>query len=253
MQGIKKLLEKNPGLLRVESPDEKRGIRQRYEEALRYDKVEELAKEYVSWGANMPNWKVDHLTIEKNFNFGKTIAKEYAINLLEIERLFNEVLPKYIGGGFLGFFISGIYRDMIGKDNVLRLNTMRYSASISGLGCQHKCGRLEIISDKVYYVGMEMASGEIVVYGNVGNYLGKSMKGGRIYVDGNARNWVGAKMEGGCILIKGNARDIVGEKMTGGEIIIGGDAGYWIGDGATGGVIRVRDAKMKSSSVITLF
>ncbi len=241
MQGIKKLLEKNPGLLRVKSTYENRRIKKRYEDALRYDKYEEVAKEYISWALNMPNWKVDYITIDKNFNFGKTIAKEYSADLLDIEKIFNEVLPQYISGGFLGFFISGMYNDMIGKDDILKLSTIRYFSSISGLGYQHRCGRLEITGDKTHYVGQEMSGGEIVVYGNAGNYVGKSMKGGLIYIEGNTRNWLGSKMEGGRILIKGNTKDIIGEKMNGGEIIIGGDAGYWIGEGATGGTIKIKE------------
>lgn len=245
MQGIKRLLEKNPGLLRVESLDhEKKERRHRYEETLKYDKVDELAREYISWGSGIPSWKIDSFVIEKIFNFGKDIAREYAINLLEIERLFNDVLPRYMRGGLLGFFISGLYKDIIREDDVLRLNLMRYPASISGLGYLHSHGRLEIVGDKGYYLGMEMDGGEILISGNVGNYLGKLMKGGRIIVDGSARNWGGEKMEGGLILIKGNAGNIVGKGMTGGEIVIEGNVGYWVGDDARGGIIRVKDTEI---------
>lgn len=240
MQGIKKLLEKNPGLLRVSSLDQKKEGRYKYEQTLKYDKVNELAREYISWASSIPGWKVDAFIIEKIFNFGKGAAREYAINLSEIERLFNEVLPRYGRGGSLGFFISGLYENLIMEGDVLRLNLMNYPATISGLGYRHSYGSLEIIGDRAYYVGMEMEAGEIQVSGNVGNYLGKSMKGGRLIIDGNARNWIGEEMEGGFILISGGAGHIVGKKMTGGEIVIRGDAGYWIGDDATGGMIRVK-------------
>ncbi len=64
MQGIRKLLEKNPGLLRVESLDhEKKERRHRYEETLKYDKVDELAREYISWGSGIPSWKIDSFVI----------------------------------------------------------------------------------------------------------------------------------------------------------------------------------------------
>jgi hypothetical protein len=245
MQSIKKLLEKNPGLLRFESLDpEKKERRHRYEEALKYDKVDEIAKEYISWGSSMPVWKIDFSTIEKIFNFGKGIVREYAINLLEIKRLFNEILPRYGRGGSLGFFISGLYKDIIREDDVLRLNLTKYPASISGLGYRHNHGRIEIVGNKAYYIGMEMEGGEILVSGNVGNYLGKSMKGGRITVDGSARNWIGEKMEGGFILTKGDAGNIVGKGMTEGEIVIEGDVGYWVGDEAKGGIIRVKDTEI---------
>ncbi|MBM4128722.1 MAG: hypothetical protein FJ243_01235 [Nitrospira sp.] len=242
MQGIKRLLERNPDLLRVGSLDpERREKRQMYEEALKYDKVEELAREYIRWGSGIPSWEIDYFVIEKIFNFGKGRSIEYSINLLEIERLFNEALPRYMRGGLLGFFISGLYRDIIRESDLLQLNLRRYPASISGLGYRHGCGRLELIGDRAYYLGMNMEGGEILVRGNAGNYLGKSMKGGRIIVEGNARNWVGERMKAGFILIKGDAGNIVGKKMTGGEIVIEGDAGYWIGDDARGGLIRVRE------------
>ncbi|MEW6417992.1 MAG: hypothetical protein AB1480_07710 [Nitrospirota bacterium] len=245
MQGIKRLLEKNPGLLRVESLDpEKKERKHRYEEALNYDKLDEIAKEYMSWGSGIPGWRIDHFTIEKIFNFGNGISREYAINLLEIERLFNETLPRYGRGGSQGFFISGLYKEVIREDDVLRLNLTKYPASISGLGYRHSHGRLEIVGNKAYYIGMKMTGGEILVSGNAGNYLGKSMKGGQIIVDGYVRNWAGEKMEGGIILIKGDAGNIVGKGMTGGEIIIEGNVGYWIGDEARGGLIRVKDTEI---------
>ncbi|MEW6213753.1 MAG: hypothetical protein AB1478_00900 [Nitrospirota bacterium] len=249
MQGIKRLLEKNPDLLRVESLDpERRERRHRYEEALKYDKVEELAREFVSWGSKIPSWKTDSITIEKIFSIGKRFAREYDVDILEIERLFNEVLSNYMRGGLLGFFISGLYRDIIRENDFLRLNLRRYPASISGLGYKHSCGRLEIVGDKAYYLGIEMEGGEILVSGNVGNYLGKSMKGGRIIVDGSARNWVGERMEGGFILIKGDVGNIVGKKMTGGEIVVEGDVGYWVGDDAKGGMIRVASRSLGNHS-----
>ena len=254
MQAIKRLLEKNPSLLRIKSFDAgKRERRHRYEEVLKYDKVDELAKEYIGWGSKIPNWKIDSFIIDKILNFGRGAAREYDINLLEIERLFNEVLTHYMRGGLLGFFISGLYKDIIREDDVLRLNLMRYPASISGLGYRHSCGGLEIIGNKAYYIGMEMEGGKILVSGNVGNHLGKSMKGGRIIIDGSAKNWVGENMEGGFILIKGDSGNIVGKKMTGGEIVIEGDVGYWVGDDAKGGLICIKDTLMKATDARDLY
>lgn len=241
MQSIKRLLERNPNLLRVDPiAPEKKEKRYRYEKALRYDKVEELARESVAWLSQIPPWRTDSFTIERIFNFGKDIAKEFKVNLLEIERLFNEILPRYMRGGLSGFLVSGLYSDIIGDEDVIKLVVGRYSASISGLGYRHRAGRLEIIGSRAYYVGMEMERGEILVRGNVGNHLGKSMKGGSIIIEGNARNWVGEKMQGGNILIKGNAGHVIGKKMKGGDIVIEGNAGEWIGDDAEGGTISVR-------------
>jgi hypothetical protein len=245
MKSIKRLLEKNPDILRTDSLDlnKKRERRHRYEKGLRYDKVEELAREFISLGAKIPSWKIDSSTIEKIFNLGKNASREYGVNLLEIEKLFNDVFPKCMRGGLLGFFISGLYKDVIREQDVLILEIRKYPASISGLGYRHSCGRLEIIGNKAYYVGIEMEGGEMIIRGSVGNHLGKAMKGGRIIIEGDARNWVGEKMENGLILIEGNAGHIVGKKMTGGEIVIRGDVGYWVGDEAEGGMIRIKDAE----------
>lgn len=248
MKSIKRLLEKNPNILRVESNDlEKKERKRRYEKSLKYDKVEEIAREFNIFGSRIPSWKIDSVTIEEIFNLGKGVAEEYDLTLLEIERLFNDVLPKYIRGGLLGFFISGLCREIIRERDILRFDLRKYPASISGLGCRHPCGRLEITGNKTYYIGMEMEGGEILIRGSVGNYLGRLMKGGRIIIEGDARNWVGEGMKGGLIMIVGNACHIIGKKMEGGEIIIQGNVGYWVGDEAQGGIIRIKDTLMMAA------
>jgi hypothetical protein len=249
MQGIKRLIENNPEILKVHSLDpEKNERRFRYEAGLRYDKVEELARGFISWALKIPSWRIDSSTRGKMFDVGKNASKEYDVNLQEIERLFSDVLSKYMRGGLLGFYISGLCKYLMKDKDTLKLDLRKYPASISGLGYRHSCGRLEVTGNKAYYLGMKMEGGEIVVKGNVGNYLGKSMKGGCIIVEGDAKNWVGEKMQGGLILIKGNAGNIIGEKMTGGEINIKGDAGYWIGEDATGGMIRLKDYNFNKST-----
>lgn len=248
MNSIKRLLEKNPYILKLDSVDlEKKERRSRYEKALKYEKVEEIAREFIFFGSSIPSWKTDSVNIEKIFSLGKDVAKEYSVNLLEIERIFNDVLPKYMRGGLIGFFISGLCRETIRKKDILRLDLRKYPASISGLGYRHPCGMLEINGNKTYYLGMEMEGGEILIRGSVGNYLGKSMKGGRIIIEGDARNWVGEGMKGGLIMIMGNAGHIIGKKMLGGEIIIKGDAGYWVGDEAQGGIIRIKETPVIST------
>ncbi|MEN2985155.1 MAG: hypothetical protein ABDH16_00590 [Thermodesulfovibrionaceae bacterium] len=239
MQSLIKILNRNPQLIRIESLKEKK-VRDKYEKSIKYDKLSEVAKQYSEFVLNIPKWKVDRNSIEKNFNFGVKIVKDYSLCLQDIEKLFNEILPKYFGGGFIGFFISGAYHEIISDNDTIKFNLGVYPASISGLGFRHPIGRVEIIGDRAYYVGMLMTGGEIYVFGNTGNYIGKEMKGGRIIVYGNARNFIGDKMEGGSILIKGNALDAVGMRMTGGQIIIEGTAGYWIGEGAKGGVIKIQ-------------
>lgn len=238
MQSLIKILNKNPHLIRIESLKENTAKR-KYEDSIKYDRLHEIAKEYFELVSNIPKWKVDRYSIEKNFNFGIKIARDYFLSLNEAEKLFNHILPEYFGGGFIGFFISGLYHEIIKQDTTLKLKVKKYQASIAGLGFRHPSGILEIIGDKAYHVGMQMNSGEIHVFGNSGNHIGKEMKDGKIIICGNARNFVGEKMKGGSILIKGNALDAIGMKMTGGEIIIEGKAGYWIGEGAKGGVIKI--------------
>lgn len=238
MQSLIKIVKKNPELIRIESLKEKR-VKGRYEKSLRYNRLSEIARQYAEFVSNVPKWKVDRYSIERNFNFGIKITKDYFLSLQDIEKLFNDILPEYFGGGFIGFFISGLYHEIIKDSDTLKLNLRVYPASISGLGFRHPAGRLEIMGDKAYHVGMQMIAGEIYISGNTGNYIGKEMKGGRIVVYGNARNFVGDKMEGGSILVKGNVLDAIGMRMTDGEIIIEGKAGYWIGEGAKGGIIKI--------------
>lgn len=238
MSSLIKILNKNRELIRIESLKEKT-VKERYEKSIRYDRLSEIARQYAEFVFNIPKWKIDRDSIEKNFNFGIKITKDYFLNIQDIEKLFNEVLPKYLRGGFIGFFISGAYHEIIRDSDTLKLNLRGYPTSISGIGFRHTAGKLEIIGDKAYHVGTQMTGGEIYIFGNAGNYIGKEMKGGRIIVHGNARSFIGDKMEGGSILIKKNALDAIGMKMTGGEIIIEGKAGYWIGEGAKGGVIKI--------------
>lgn len=238
MQSLIKILKKNPELIRIGSLKEKT-VKDKYEKSIRHDRLSEIAKQYAEFVLNIPKWKVDRYSIERNFNFGIKITKEHFLTLQDIEKLFNDILPQYFGGGFIGFFISGLYYEIIKDSDTLKLNLRVYPASISGLGFRHPVGRLEIVGDKAYHVGMLMTGGEINIFGNSGNYIGKEMKGGRIIIYGNARNFVGDKMEGGLILVRGDVLDAIGMKMMGGEIIIEGKAGYWIGEGARGGTIKV--------------
>ena len=238
MQSLIKILKKNPDLIRVDSFKEKT-IKRKYEKSIKYDRLTEIARQYAEFVSDTPKWKVDRYSIEKNFNFGLKISKDCSLTLNDVEKLFNNILPEYFGGGFIGFFISGTYHEIIKESDTLRLNLRVYPASISGLGFRHPCGKLEISGNKAYHVGMQMTGGQIVIFGNTGNYIGKEMKEGKIIVHGTARNFIGDRMEGGSILIKGNTLDAVGMRMIGGQIVIEGTAGYWIGEGSKGGVIKI--------------
>ncbi len=194
-----------------------------------------VAEEFVEFVRELPNWKLE--IFEDVFNFGKKICIDCRLGLEDIEVMFNDILPNYVRGGLIGCFISGLYHNILGDGDVLRLNLYKYSGSISGLGYMHKKGKLIVYGNRAFCLGYKMRGGIIEVFGNVGNYLGKQMEGGEIIVHGNARNWVGEKMKGGRIVIKGNAGDIIGYKMEGGEIVIKGKVGSWVGEDLRGGRI----------------
>jgi hypothetical protein len=241
MEAIRKLLEKNPDLLRSSSVDlGKRKRIQRYDQVIedQYDKLEDIATEYLAWVAKMPGWRLE--AGEKVFGYGKKIAEEYDLNLNEVALLFNETLPKRLRGALLGFLVSGAYNEVIGDGDLLLLDLTKYAGTVSGLGYRHPRGKLEISGNRTYYLGVNMKDGEIVLRGNAGNHVGTFMQGGQIIIEGNACNWTGQHMRGGVIRIQGNAGHIIGKNMMGGEIVIEGDAGYWVADGMKKGIISIR-------------
>lgn len=236
MQNLFKIIAKNPDLIRIDNYREK-ASRKKYESSIQYDRLLEVAKEYAQFAKDIPLWRVDSHTIEQNFSFGIKMAREIMLKIEDVGRLFNEHLPKFFDGGCIGFFVSGLYHETIKSHDSIKLNLKVFKVSVSGLGYRHNAGRLEIIGDKAYYLGMQMKGGEIHVLGNTGNHIGGEMTGGVITIQGNSRNFIGEKMQEGKIIIKGNALDAIGIKMLGGEIIIEGKAGQWIGAAAKGGKI----------------
>ncbi len=241
MKSIKTLIENNPDLLRCGSVDlDKKKRIHKYSRIIEdsYDKLEDIAGEYRSWVVKIPVWRPE--TGERVFHFGKEIAEEYDLNLNEVRKLFNEVLPQGMRGAMLGFFVSGTYHTLIRKADTLLLDLTKYRCAVSGLGYRHPRGKLEIAGNRAYYLGLNMRDGKILLKGYAGSHVGTWMGGGRIVIEGNVGNWVGWHLSGGVIRIKGNAKDIIGKKMTGGEIIVEGNAGGWVGDGMIDGVIRIQ-------------
>ncbi|HID43334.1 MAG TPA: hypothetical protein EYP30_06110 [Archaeoglobaceae archaeon] len=241
MRGIERLLKKNPNILSIEPEEilQKKGRKTLYGDKITsdFDKLNEIAREFVRKASEIPHWRMKYL--EKIYSMGIRTADEFSVTLDEVERLFNEVMFRYVRGGLFGAFITGMYSSIIKRDETIHLDLSNYF-SVSGIGYRHSKGCVEIRGDRAYYLGAEAEGGEITVRGNTGNYLGKENGGCRITVYGNTRNWTGKKMKDGFILIKGNAGDILGEKMSGGEIVVEGNAGYWVGDDMTGGIIRIK-------------
>ncbi len=231
--------------LRGEFYENFEGRRIEYHARRKVSILEDIAQEFYEFIKEFPAWKFE--LMGKIFRFGRRIERECRIDLKDVEVLFNDILPRYVGGGMVGCFISGLYHDVMEDDDVLTFNLSRYRGSVSGLGFRHKRGALRVFGNRALLLGSEMGGGVIRVEGNVGNYLGRKMAGGRIEVEGNARDWVGMEMRGGTIHVKGNVGNAVGVKMEGGAILIDGRAGFWVGDDMRGGVIKVREGVMSVS------
>jgi len=124
---------------------------------------------------------------------------------------------------------------------------------------------IESGSDRLDFIGADLAGGTLVIEGDVGAYCGAGMKGGRIDVRGNAGAFLASGMKHGVITVKGNAGDFTGalragEKfgMTGGTVHVGGTTGTRTGDRMRRGTIVVRGqtgsatgARMVGGTIIT--
>jgi|Deesub1362B_J571_1020462.scaffolds.fasta_scaffold00915_3 formylmethanofuran dehydrogenase subunit C len=236
---VKKLLDLNPDILSLKDAAVENIRKEEYRKRISpdYNKLHEIAKDYVRKASEIPHWRMKYL--EKIFNMGERIAVEYSVTLSEVEEFFNNILFNYVKGGLFGAFISGMCSTIMKKDDRIHFQLENY-LSVSGIGFRHSRGVIQVNGNRAYYLGAEAEGGEISVKGDVGNYLGKLNDGCKILVEGNARNWVGKMMKNGSIVITGNAGDILGEKMSGGEIVVEGNAGYWVGDDMTGGIIRIK-------------
>ncbi len=234
IRDLKDLIDRY-NLVRIDSVESRRTVE--YDRGRTRSILYDIVNEFLEFISEIPSWKFEFM--DDVFKFGRRIGKECRLSARDIEVLFNDIFPNYIQGGMLGCFISGLYHDVLGRDDEIKLDLRKYRGSISGLGYEHKNGILKVIGNKAFCLGFKMRSGIIEVYGYVGNYLGKSMNGGKIIVNGSARNWIGERMKDGKIVVEGNAGDVIGQKMEGGEIIIKGNAGFWVGDEMIGGVIRI--------------
>jgi len=197
-----KILELNPGILRVPSgrgklPDV-------------YDRIRKIVEEIRSY------------SVEDRFELGFEFCKEFCLDSKVLDFLIDHVD---------GAFISGILRG-------LRFVELRVKRRLNYLGYRFGKGKVLIVGDVGNKLGYEMEGGEIVVKGNAGNWVGERMRGGSIKVVGNVGNYLGFCMEGGRIVVEGNARYGVGDKMIGGEIFVKGNARN-VGRDMRGGVIRV--------------
>ena len=179
---------------------------------------------------------------DKAFEFGRKMRNEYSLTLSEVERLVSKAVPAVLEDragdvkmmlchqfyeNYLGYFISGLYHDIIGNRKLVIELKMPKLIARSRVGFR-------------WGMGYKHPSGELLIRGYAGGYLGEKMRGGRIIVTGYTGDCVGKDMRGGEILIKGNAGWRLGEGMRGGKIVVFGDAGEYVGLNMTSGLIRVK-------------
>ncbi len=211
-------------------------------EELRKEKSKEELKEVVLSYLKSELRGDFQLKPEKAFEFGRKMRNEYSLSLKEVENLVNYAVFdafKEVSGeiktmlchqfyeNYLGYFVSGLYHDVIGKRKLqIEINLPEI-----------------IVRSRVGFrwgFGYKHSSGELLIKGYAGGYLGEEMRGGKIVVIGFTGDCVGKNMRGGEIYVKGGAGWRVGEGMRGGKILIVGDVGEFTGINMKAGLIRVK-------------
>jgi len=114
------------------------------------------------------------------------------------------------------------------------------------IGKELASGSISVQGDAGAYLGMQMKGGVITVIGDVGIYAGCEMKNGLIQIEGNAGDFVGGAlpgnkqgMKGGTVLVKGNVGQRCGDHLRRGQILVEGDAGDYCGSRMVAGTIAV--------------
>lgn len=107
-------------------------------------------------------------------------------------------------------------------------------------------GTIRVEGNAGAYLGMQMKSGTITVSGDVGLYAACEMKNGLMQIDGNAGDFLGGAlpgnkqgMKGGTVLVKGNVGDRCGDHLRRGQILVEGNAGDYCGSRMVAGTIAV--------------
>lgn len=101
-------------------------------------------------------------------------------------------------------------------------------------------------TNKLDYIGANMASGSITIEGDAGAYLGFGFKQGKIHCHGNSEAFAACNMAGGLLQIDGNTGDFLGgasaglrKGMRGGTVIVKGNAADRVGDQMRRGLILI--------------
>lgn len=101
-------------------------------------------------------------------------------------------------------------------------------------------------TNKLDYLGANMATGRMHIEGNAGAYLGYNLKQGAIHCHGNTEAFAACNMVAGLLSIDGNTGDFLGgassglrKGMRGGTVIVKGNAGDRVGDQMRRGLILI--------------
>jgi formylmethanofuran dehydrogenase subunit C len=102
-------------------------------------------------------------------------------------------------------------------------------------------------SNRMDFVGADLASGTVIVEGGAGICAGRNMRGGTLEVRGDVGGWLASGLSGGIVHVKGAAGSSIGGLrpgdrwgMTGGAVVVDGDAGDRTGERMRRGTIIVR-------------
>ncbi len=102
-------------------------------------------------------------------------------------------------------------------------------------------------SNRLDFVGAELAEGTVIAEGEVGLCAGRSMRGGKLEIRGDAGAWLASGLSGGLVHVKGSTGAAIGGLragdrfgMTGGIVVVDGDAGDRVGERMRRGTIVVR-------------
>jgi formylmethanofuran dehydrogenase subunit C len=211
-------------------------------EKLRTEKSLSELKDIVSQYFDLELKGEFQLKPDKAFEFGRKMRSEHSLSLRDVERLVNntvyEVFEEKIGDiktklchqfydNYLGYFVSGLYHDIIGDRTLkIEIKIPRF-VMISRIGFR-------------WGFGYKHPGGKLVISGYAGGYLGEAMRGGIITVTGFTGDYVGKDMRGGRIVLKGNAGWRLGDSMRGGKIVVIGNAGEFVGINMRAGLIRIK-------------
>lgn len=127
---------------------------------------------------------------------------------------------------------------------VLRIRTD--GLTLDRLGLQMASGRLIVEGDAGGFAGQQMSGGEMQVFGSAGAYAGCEMRGGKLSIERDAGDFLAAVlpgnnfgMRGGQISVRGNVGERAGDRMRRGLVIIRGSCAAWCASRMVAGTMIV--------------